>query len=89
MNKCCGDLQYTSAHLAAFNNNTEIMSLLMKYGADMEIRNSENLPPIALTSSYDIRFKIRFICIIIVTGNCLYIMNIFSMHFINSLFWIH
>ena len=57
VNKCSGNLQYTAVHLASYNNNINMMILLLKYGADLEIRNAEHLMPLALTTNYEIRFN--------------------------------
>lgn len=58
VNKCAGELKYTAVHYAALRNNESIMTLLLQYGADLEIRNIEHLPPLALTTSYSIRYYI-------------------------------
>lgn len=55
VNKSAGELSYTAVHYAALRNNDVIMTSLLEYGADVEIRNVEHLPPLALTTSYAIR----------------------------------
>ena len=50
-----GELKYSATHLAAQRNSTELVSLLLKHGADLELRNTEHLTPLALTTSYEVR----------------------------------
>lgn len=55
VNKMAGELHYSAVHLAAQRNSTELISLLFQHGADLELRNAEHLPPLALTTSYEVR----------------------------------
>ena len=54
-NKRTGELNQNALHLAACQNLKEIMVELLKYGGDVEVRDSNLRPPLELTTDYEIR----------------------------------
>lgn len=55
MNQCVGEYSRNALHLAAELNLPEVMLELLRFGGDVEIKDSLHLQPLALTSNYQVR----------------------------------
>ena len=55
MNLCVGELKRNALHLAAEKGLLEVMVELLRFGGDVEIKDSLHLQPLSLTSDYHIR----------------------------------